>query len=998
MGNRSYLYLVSADAEDHRVQFAEANNNFPSLWQILLAGGEAAEAITDQRVFGDAGTDNLAADAEEALARVRSLADVLGRHPLLDQQPLLPLQFEALLAHLRASIDAVRAAPGEAVRLSADLDQLSWLDEDGTPAAFLHQCQCKCDQRWARVRAAMHSGDYAALDEALGLKAYGRDFSHWEAWAWEFGFAGIEHDYFNQQDEPRAQPFADFVPEPRSWHDDLSDGYRRFQRGERWGVRWRDPDTGREREVLAPEWEEVRYATDGGVWLVRDGLHGYARLDPEQVQLCIAPELDEVWPFHHDADEGNPHCAIVRRGEQFGLLAHDGHWLLPPSVDDVWGYGHGFAPFRVGEREGFLGADGSVAIAAEYESVSSFSPAGVAAVWRDDRAGLVNGAGEFVLPPTYDDLEWKSDYRAFLITQAGKVGLCRADGSVWLAPEWEELKVLLKGVQIGVRRGERWGMCDWQGRERIAPCYDTIESRYFDDLDHDDPALARLTPWHTLLIVRAGKQVGVVDHEGQVRVPITYEAIESFETEGTVGRVQSDGNQRIRVVQRGARRVKLRGVFDMEQQREIVAPEWNQVHLVPRGAEETVFLVSRDVPKADRDRLGDARMGVLRADGSVLFAPEYAWIGARWALGGDGWGAAIVRDAFEKAWGKGEPVQALRNEDWLFVWLHADGRIESHAEYLSRCYEQTQDLKSAWILGRALRDGDGVKQDLAQARHWLWIATGADLVPADAAKPSVWRKLIGSLVDGDRAAGATPGPSESARPRDVHAMHALALMLQHGEGGPEQPETARAWLEFALTHGGAENGAVLGELGYLVCEGIGGPVDLPRGQALYERAIEHDSKIALHNLAIAYQYGTGVEPDLDRALGYFRRAERLGDAGCAYHVGHVLAAQAAALKGAARRKRLSEALYALSPLIDSDAEHCDYACGEYARICLDRDAKEYDPAKAEEVLLRGARRDHLWCIELLIDEVYGKPESGRADAEQAAYWTARKAELEAAAG
>ena len=152
MGNRSYLYLVSADAEDHRVQFAEANNNFPSLWQILLANGEAAPAITDQRVFGDAGTDNLAADADSALERLRSLAEFVREHPLLDQQPLLPLQFEALLAHLRASIDAVRAAPGQAVRVSANLDELSWLDEGGTPDTFIRQCRDDCDQRWARVR------------------------------------------------------------------------------------------------------------------------------------------------------------------------------------------------------------------------------------------------------------------------------------------------------------------------------------------------------------------------------------------------------------------------------------------------------------------------------------------------------------------------------------------------------------------------------------------------------------------------------------------------------------------------------------------------------------------------------------------------------------------------------------------------------------------------------------------------------------------------------
>lgn len=1002
MGNRSFLYLVPAapDAEGGGVQIAEANNNFPSLWQLMLAGGDAAPAITDQRVFGDAGTDNLAADAEAALERLRSVAEFVSRHPLLDQQPLLPLQFDALLAHLRASIDAVRGEAGQAVRVSANLDELAWLDDAGTPERFIRQCRSECDQRWAELRAAMRSNDHAAFDEALGLKTYGRDFSHWEAWAWEFGFSGVEHDYFHLNDEPRAMAFADFVPEPRTrtWEDDLSDGYRRFQRDGRWGVRWCDAQTGREREVLAPEWEEIRRANDGGVWVVRNGLHGYALLDPEHMRLSVEPELEEVWQFFEDADEGNPLCAIVQRGGQQGLLAGDGSWLLVPTVDEVWNYSHGYAPFRVGEREGFLGADGRVAIAADFDSVSSFSPGGVAAVWRGDLAGLVRGDGQLVLAPTYDELEWHADFRAFLITHAGKVGLCRADGSVWLAPEWEELNILLKRVQIAVRRGDRWGVFDWQGRERIAPRYDTLEARFYDDLDFDDEtALARLTPWHKLLIVREGAQVGAVDEDGQVRVPIAYAAVESFETGGTVGRVEFPDRHVIGVVQRGPRRVRLRGVFDMDQQREIVAPEWNQLHFLTFGADSFGYLVSLDVPKRDRDRLGNDRVGVLRADGSVLFAPEYAWIGSRWSPSGDAWGVAIVRNAFAKEWGKGEPLQAVRNEDGMLVWLHADGRIEPHVEYLSRRYAATQDLKAARTLGLALRDGDGVAQDPAQARHWLWIATGADPA-AEAAKPSAWRKFLGALVDDGKAEGATPEPCESARPRDVQAMYALSLMLQHGSGGPAQAETARAWLEFALTHGGADDPDVLSELGYMVCEGVGGASDRARGHALYEQAIEHDSKIALHNLALDYQHGVGVAQDLDRALDYFRRAERLGDASCAYHVGRVLIQQAESLTGAARRKRLSEALYALSPLIDSEIEHGDYACGEYARICLDREAKEYDPAKAEQALLRGAQRDNLECIELLIDAVYGNAESGLADAEKAAHWAARKAALEADGG
>src|SRR5688572_1502675 len=96
MGNRSWLYLEhrlsgdddGADPEETSAdEIAEANNNFPVLWQLLLADGAAGDAIDHQRVFGDAGTDNLASDAHAALARIRQLHAFVERHPMLHTLP-----------------------------------------------------------------------------------------------------------------------------------------------------------------------------------------------------------------------------------------------------------------------------------------------------------------------------------------------------------------------------------------------------------------------------------------------------------------------------------------------------------------------------------------------------------------------------------------------------------------------------------------------------------------------------------------------------------------------------------------------------------------------------------------------------------------------------------------------------------------------------------------------------------------------------------------------
>src|SRR5574343_232946 len=170
MGNRSFLYVLSSSGERCE-EFAEANNNFPILWQILLADGEPGEAIEHQRVFGNNDTDNLVADADAALARVKTLAACVREHPMLPRLPEIAQQFEGLETLLGQLIDSHRDAPGGAPKFSANLDELSWMDDD-TPGQFIDQCRAECDARWARVSAAIYAGDFPALDEALGLNEY----------------------------------------------------------------------------------------------------------------------------------------------------------------------------------------------------------------------------------------------------------------------------------------------------------------------------------------------------------------------------------------------------------------------------------------------------------------------------------------------------------------------------------------------------------------------------------------------------------------------------------------------------------------------------------------------------------------------------------------------------------------------------------------------------------------------------------------------------------
>jgi hypothetical protein len=421
MGNRSWLYFEhsshAADEGDDTeetsaTEIAEANNNFPVLWQILLAEGAAADAIDTQRVFGDAGTDNLASDARAALARIRRLHAFVERHPMLHTLPHVALQFEALALHLAALIDQ---APDDApVRLSANLDELSWLGGGSGSESFIERNRRECNARWSEVRRCIDSGNHPGVDAALGIQR----FADWEAWAWQFGFGGIQHSYFDGSEPPRDERFADFEPEEdddgngdedRDWDNHLGGDLWRFEVDGRWGVLRieneggdgggnggdygsdsdSDGDSDGEKRgatrttVVEPAWDDIRPAGADDtrlLWISLAGRSGLLLADADAPRVLLAPQLDEDWNF-----EDGIATALV--GDHIGLLRTDGTWLLKPSVDEAWSFAEGMVRARVGERIGYVDLQGRWAIEPRFAEADDFAPGGLAPARIDGAAG-----------------------------------------------------------------------------------------------------------------------------------------------------------------------------------------------------------------------------------------------------------------------------------------------------------------------------------------------------------------------------------------------------------------------------------------------------------------------------------------------------------------------------------------------------------------------------------------------------------------------------------
>ncbi|HHL4081344.1 WG repeat-containing protein [Burkholderia sola] len=439
MGNRAWLYLQSGDGDDARtIGFAESNNHFPLLWRVLLADGGAGGAITDQRVFGDAGTPNLASDARAAHARLSRLASFVVAHPLHGDDPALARQFDALVRHLGESIDALGDAHG-APRLSANLDELSWLD-DGDPNDYIDEERDACTRLWWRVANCMDFRDVRGVREVLEIDTP----ADWRDWAWGFGFGGVSHHYFVRQNPPRRVTFAEMFDAGELHGNWLGHGTFSFRgRNGLWGVR-RETDDAWD-VIVPPEWTNLWASgarDDRLLWAARDGKVGLLLADGDDegdgVRIVREPAFDAVWDFNGDV-------ACVRVGERFGLLRTDGVWALEPLLDNFGEFTGGIASASIDGRWGFVDTHGAWAIAPRFDDAHEFVNGAVAAVAEGEQWGLIGRDGKWRAEPEWAALEWSSECGAFVARRDGHVGLVDEKGRMIVEPHYAEVAPLTDG-------------------------------------------------------------------------------------------------------------------------------------------------------------------------------------------------------------------------------------------------------------------------------------------------------------------------------------------------------------------------------------------------------------------------------------------------------------------------------------------------------------------------------------------------------------------------
>jgi TPR repeat protein len=187
------------------------------------------------------------------------------------------------------------------------------------------------------------------------------------------------------------------------------------------------------------------------------------------------------------------------------------------------------------------------------------------------------------------------------------------------------------------------------------------------------------------------------------------------------------------------------------------------------------------------------------------------------------------------------------------------------AEWFLRA-AQRGNAEAQYRLGMMLVEGRGVRRDYRSGADWLrqaadqrhpvgmyqygecfWRGRG---VPEDEAKAVAWYRL-------------------SAEAGLAIAQHDLGWCYQNGRGIPQDDRLAAVWYRKA-----ADQGLAAAQYGYgfLCAAGRGVPGNLQEAAAWYRRAAAQGQADAMHALGLAYLKGRGVPENEAEATRWFRSA------------------------------------------------------------------------------------------------------------------------------
>ncbi|MEM0940078.1 MAG: WG repeat-containing protein [Bacteroidota bacterium] len=255
---------------------------------------------------------------------------------------------------------------------------------------------------------------------------------------------------------------------------------------------------------------------------------------------------------------------------KWGVMNQKGHWLMPSEFSEVFVRDKLFIG-RKGEGYTYYGLDG-VIVKNTYRPLTK-KGSGLLVQDEEGLIGLLNKSGDMIVYPTYHAIYyWDGFYE---LVDGNTAVLIDSQGMMVFGPEEEIQKI--GGIGEGyllIKKNDRWGFLDLQGRLRISNRYNGAQP--FSE---------------GLAAVKLREKWGFINKDESLVIQPYYEKVTDFKN--------------------GLSIISLKGQFGLINAKgnEIVKPSWKKIKRLSTGN----YLV----------RDNDDKVGLISSSGTFLLRPSF---------------------------------------------------------------------------------------------------------------------------------------------------------------------------------------------------------------------------------------------------------------------------------------------------------------------------------------------------------------------------------------
>lgn len=220
--------------------------------------------------------------------------------------------------------------------------------------------------------------------------------------------------------------------------------------------------------------------------------------------------------YTFDEDFAPPALVTYRENGQYGLKDAAGNVVMAPSFYTIYDFRNGYATVSTGEKEGLIDEAGNVVVPAQFDDVKSaytlpndpadgssgYNAAGYFGVVLDGKLGFVNAQGEVTCEPKLSDKLMEFNGASATYTDMeGKVHILAADGVDTVVEGYDRVRYAeyMAGMLYTVTDSDyNYGVIDWHGNV-VLPCtYQGVsfsaDGRYMlADVSYDEAELYEVT-------------------------------------------------------------------------------------------------------------------------------------------------------------------------------------------------------------------------------------------------------------------------------------------------------------------------------------------------------------------------------------------------------------------------------------------------------------------------------------------------------------------------